>query len=136
MNLKCLFEVWGKVLQTPARVSAFHSLAPLLSKSCFQPADVGVAGERGLPAAGTENIRLCSLVVGLLPPGGCLLGGPQGRRGRGLPNAAWARLPLPSSWWASPSRGSKPLRCQPVIFPNTRLSLGILRALKKVTGFW
>lgn len=69
------------MLQTPLLISAFHSLASLLlSKRCFQAEDVGVAEEGGLPAAGKENIRLCSLATGLLPPNGCLRGGLQGLR--------------------------------------------------------
>lgn len=86
-----LFKSYGRYLP----FAAFASL--LLSTSCFQVEDVGVAGKGGLPGAGTENIRLFS-GGGPSPASGYLWGGPQGgREVDDMPGVVCAQLTLPSS---------------------------------------
>lgn len=91
---------------------------------------------RGLPAAGTENTRLCSLARGLRPPSsGCLHAAGEGPRagrrwGTGQIRPGCSCPCLPHGGPSSSSSGSKPLRCQLAIVPKK--GQAILQALKKV----
>lgn len=91
----------GEMLHTPPLISAFHSLTSLLlSKSCFQAEDVGVAGEGGTFCSRTENI---SVLCVLWQWASSHLTDVSGRGPQGvwevdeITSMAWAQLPLPFS---------------------------------------